>query len=224
MHILSDLDLYLLKTNSPPLADVERVERAFQFWQTSWTETFKALKVMPGNPLHSDDFLGRDAIALFKYKEPIALFFSHWVHLRPSQTSHSYFKNYPSGIIQEIQRMGFKRCMILSYMTVHPDYRKSNTDVPMYELLFSLGVKLFETVPHECLIGYIRKDLSFHSSFERHGGQKIGENQVYNVGVDYLYMTKHSLKLSPEPGVARTAELLWEKMQFRNQTVRRQAA
>lgn len=223
MHILSDLDLYLLNTKDPPLAEVERVEKAYQFWHTSWNETFKSLKVDLGHGLHSDDFLSREAIALFRHKDPIALFFAHWVSLRPSQMNHSYFKNYPTLVLKEIQRLGFKRCMVLSYMTVHPDYRKSKTDVPMYELLFSLGVKLFESGPHECLLGYIRKDLSFHQSFERHGGVKITDNKVYNVGVDYLYMTKHTARLSPEPGVARTADLLWDKMQFRNRVVRKAA-
>lgn len=220
MHNLSDLDLYLLNTKDPPLADVEKVERAYQFWKNSWSETFKSLKVDVGHDLYSDDFLGREAISLFRYKEPVALFFFHGVPLRPSQMNHSYFKNYPPRVLQEVQKMGFKRCLILSYMTVHPEYRKGNTDIPMFELLFSLGVKLFETVPHECLLGYIRKDLSFHSSFERHGGQKIGDNRVYNVGVDYLLMTKHTMQLSPDPEVARAADFLWGKMQFRNRAVK----
>jgi hypothetical protein len=219
-RILSELDFYVLNTKDPGSHEIELVERAFAFWRRSWEETFRTLKVIDDDHrLYADDFLDREAMALFAGDEPVALFFGHLVSLRESQRNHSYFKNYPPRIFESLKQLGFSRAFVLSYMTVLPDYRKSLTDVPMYELLFSLGVKRFRTVPHECLLGYIRKDLSFHKTFDRHGGIHLAQNHVYNVDVEYFYMTKASARLSPLPHVAETTNILWEKMLFRDRTV-----
>jgi hypothetical protein len=216
--ILGDLDLYLLNTRDPATKEeVDLVEKAFLLWRDTWKATFGALKVTDADHhLHSDDFLGREALALFEDRQPVGLIFCHPVELRESQLSHSYFKAYPEDVINRLRHMGFSRCVVLSYITVRSDFRKANTDVPMYELLFSLGVKRFRNAPQECMIGYIRTDLSFHGTFARHGGLHIGKSHVYNVDVDYLCMTKQSMCLSPLPGVADTANVLWEKMLFRD--------
>ncbi len=215
---LAELDLFLLNTLDPSPADVQRVESCYDLWKSSWEETFTKLNVDGGSHLYADDFLDREAIALFENETPVALFFNHTVTFTPSQLGHSYFKHYPKDIFPKLQELGFKRCMILSYMTVLPAFRKSATDIPMFELLFSLGVKRFQSRPQECLLGYIRKDLSFHESFARHGGIKLTQSHVYNVDVDYLYMTQDSAHLSPTPEVAHTAQHLWEKMLFRNKS------
>lgn len=211
MKKLRDLDFYLLNTKTTDDNEASLVERAFRFWQDSWQTTFKNLNVEVGEKLYADDFLDREAMALFEGKKPVALFFNSWFELRESQLNHSYFKSYPKQVISKLNELGFYRTMILSYMTVHPEYRRSETDLPISELLFSLGVLRFKTVPHEVLTGYIRTDLSFHKVFENHGGIKLEDSRVYNVGVDYLYLTKASARLSPILGVADCAEYLWSK-------------
>jgi len=217
---ISDLDLYILNTKDPKPEEVPLVEKAYKLWLTSWEFTFRSQNVDIGKRLYSDDFLDRDVMALFYNGEPVALTFVKWFTPRKSQLDHSYFKHYPQSVIDHIKSMGNKRWMLSSYITCVPEWRKRFTDISLTEVMFSLSVKIFEKSKASYFIGYIRKDNDFHEVFYRHGGIKLGENNVYNSEVDYVYMTRESKRLSPLPGVAEMANALWEQMESRSKLVR----
>jgi hypothetical protein len=215
---LKDLNFYIFNTKNPQSEHVLKVERAYEFWHRSWISTFSNLQV--DHDLRSDDFLDREVMALFDEDRPVALFFDSWFTIRNSHLNHSYFKNYPKEVIEKMNSLKFKKFMTLSYMTCDFDFRKSFTDVPMAELLFSLAVLRFQKSTYEHLVGYIRKDLSFHKAFARHGGNLLYTSKAYNVEVDFLYFDQKSCRLSPLPGVADTAYHLWEKFSSNTQTIK----
>lgn len=209
---LSDLDFYILNTKNPKAHEIELVEKSFSFWQIAWTETFKSLGENISGPISSDDFLSRDAIALISEGEPVGLLFSHTLCLRKSQLAHSYFKQYPERAINQIKDLNTEEVMILSYMTCHPEWRKSQTDVPVSELLFSLGVKIFKSTNLNYLIACTRKAVGVHEITYRHGATKITEDYAHNVEVDYVFIDKQSASASSMSGVEFVAQSLWNKM------------
>lgn len=205
------LRYHLINTRNPASEELELCEKAFRFWKSSWEKTYAELNVNKGPELKSDDFLDREVGVLVCKNEPIGLFLNNWFDLsRESITSHSYFSNYPSEVIQEYRKKGFSKVMVLSYLTVHPSWRKSQTDIPVSEILFGLGVIRFSETPYENLIGYVRKDLNTHQIFDRHGGVTLMSMTAYNVEVDHKYMTKETMQLSSLPGVAKATRYLWQ--------------
>lgn len=209
----SNLALHLINTRNPLPDQVDLCEKAYQFWHNSWSQTFSKLGVDKNGPMPADDFLDREVIALFSGHEAVALFFVNRFDIsRNSIIGHSYFKNYPQNTLQELRNKNFKEVMVLTYMTVHEDWRTKYTDVPMPDLLFSLAMMRFWESGLENLIGYIRKDKSFFQSFYRHGAIKISETHAYNVPVDFCYLTRESSQLSPLPGVMESTKRLWKKM------------
>lgn len=216
-HCIRNLDFFLLDTKNPAPEFESRVEAAFKLWRAVWENSFDSIEVDYGTKLNSDPFLEREASALFCGDHPVALFFNSWYRVKDSQLSHSYFNNYPVRVIEAIKEFGVRELMVLSFMTIHPEWRKEFTDLPLTDVLFSLGVKRFESSTAPILIGYIRKDIgSFHHVFARHGGKLMAQSTAYNVDVDFMYITRESMQLSSIPGVADTVEHLWSK-QYRSE-------
>lgn len=215
----SELSLHLINTRNPLPEHLVLCEKTFRFWHKSWSQTFSKLGVDKSGTLSADDFLDREVIALFENQEPVALFFANRFDIsRDSIISHSYFKNYPKETIEELRNKNFKEVMVLTYMTVHENWRTKDTDIPMPDLLFSLAMMRFWESGLDNLIGYIRKDKSFFQSFYRHGAIKISETNAYNVPVDFCYLTRESSQLSPLPGVMESTKNLWNKMKETKET------
>ncbi len=215
----SNLSLHLINTRNPMPEHLDLCEKAFYFWHKSWSATFSSLGVDKNGILSADDFLDREVIALFSDQEPVALFFANRFDIsRDSIVGHSYFKNYPKETIEHLRNNNFKEVMVLTYMTVHENWRTKDTDIPIPDLLFSLAMMRFWESGLENLIGYIRKDKSFFQSFYRHGAIKISETNAYNVPVDFCYLTRDSSQLSPLPGVVEATKKLWKKMKEAKQT------
>lgn len=213
MKRVQDLDYHLINTRNPGTQYQELCEKAYLFWYESWLRTFNQLGVRERQNLFADDFLDREVGVLTFKKEPVGLFFNNWFDVsRPSIINHSYFKNYPQEVKSYLQKDICNKVMVLSYMTLSEDWRRGQTDIPISELLFSLGVKRFEYSQADTLIGYIRTDQRTHEIFYRHGGQKISQSVAYNVGVDFCTLSKDSMSLSSLPGVAVAADFLWDKM------------
>lgn len=209
----TDLTLHLIDTRNPQPHQIDLCEKAYHFWYHSWSQTFSKLGVEKSGPMPADDFLDREVIALFSGPEPVALFFVNRFDIsRDSIINHTYFKNYPKDTIKQLREKNFKEVMVLTYMTVHEEWRSKFTDVPLPDLLFSLAMMRFWESGLENLIGYIRKDKSFFQSFYRHGAIKISETQAYNVPVDFCYLTRDSSQLSPLPGIMEVTKKLWKKM------------
>lgn len=225
MKTVEKLDYFLINTREPNPEHLELCEKAYQFWHSSWIKTFNVLGVKEKHNLFADDFLDREVGVLTFENEPIGLFFNNWLDTsRDSILNHSYFKNYPDEVKHFIKNHSKKKVMVLTYMTLSEEWRKSKTEFPFSELLFSLGVKRFEYCEYDTLIGYIRKDQNTHEIFYRHGGQKISESTAYNVNVDFCILTKETMHLSSLSGVAQATDYLWEKMNNRQKLFKRRSS
>lgn len=206
-----DLEFSLIDTRYPSSQNRVLCEKAFFFWKESWEETYRGLNTGTA-ALFADDFLDRRAIVLSYDHNPVALFLVNIFDFSSlAQRHHSYFKNHPQEVMSLLAETLNEPVMVLSYMTLHAEWRRANTDCSIPDLLFSLAVKVFQESPCRFLNGYIRRDKSFSESFYRHGAQKILSTVAYNVPVDFCLLQKTQAHLSTAPGVANACNYLWSQ-------------
>ena len=211
MKNVGNLELTVINTRNPSSEDeLQKCESAYQLWKKAWQGTFRELNV--GKSLFSDDFLDRELGGLFLGNEAVGFLLYNWFEINRSyHCEHSYFENYPSELMEELLISGYKKIMVISYMTLKDDWRKPFTDLPISELLTSFAVKRFVESEAQVLVGYFRNDRKTNEMFYRHGGiPLIKDIKRYNVAVDFASITKAAATSSTFPGVADIANRLWE--------------
>jgi hypothetical protein len=209
-----DLDFKIIETRSPAPNLVALCEDSFSLWHREWLKTFEDLHVQ--RALYADDFLDKEIGGLFYGNRPVGLLFYSWFNInRPSHLKHSYFKDYPPGVIDSIVRRGHENVMVITYMTLDPKWRRQFTDVPVSEMLIGLAAKRFLQSDSTALIGYFRNNKKTNEMFYRHGGIRVLKNaKTYNVDVDYAILTKESACESQFPGVSQAVGTLWNQWQL----------
>ncbi|MFV8250268.1 hypothetical protein [Bdellovibrio bacteriovorus] len=215
MKSVYSLEFRLLNTSDPAQKDL--VEACYRLWRPVWSDTFAELSVQ--RDLYSEDFLDRELGGLFFNGQPVGFLLWRFFDLsRESHRGHSYFKNYSPELKELVRALG--QTMIISYMTIDPAWRKSETDIPVSELLISFSVKRFLESRAENLLGYFRNNRKTNEMFYRHGGIPLQKStSAYNVDVDFAYITKASAHESTLPAAAAAATELWaEAIQTNNKS------
>ncbi len=209
-----DLDFKLIRTDRPSQRDARKRTRAFELWQRTWAETFKELGV--DRRLNSDDFLHRELGGLFAGDKPIGFMLFHFLDLSDVVWLESaYFNNYPPEI-KALHTERPEKVMVISYMTLEPEWRKSETDLPVSELLTSFAVLRFLSSDAKRLIGYFRNNRRTNEMFYRHGGQPLLKGtSAYNVEVDFAEISRDQAQLSSLAGCGEAALELWNRNKHR---------
>lgn len=195
----SELDFHLFKT-SDPAENLLLNERCFDLWEQVWKETFTELNVHH-KQVTSDDFLSKELGGLFLRDRPVGFLMYHFCDMRRrTHQKMSYFNNYPQPLYENVIGKA-DQTMIITYMTIDPQWRKSLTDLPVSELLIGFSVMRFMESPAHRLLGYFRNNRGTNDIFYRHGGLALSKaEKAYNVEVDFAQITKSSARLSTLPG------------------------
>jgi hypothetical protein len=194
-----DLDFHLFETSNPG-EHHSLNEKCFELWEQVWKDTFTELNVHH-KQVSSDDYLSKELGGLFLGDRPIGFLMYHFCDMkRRTHQKMSYFNNYPRPLYENVIATG-DQTMIITYMTIDPGWRKSQTDLPVSELLIGFSVMRFMESQSSRLLGYFRNNRGTNDIFYRHGGLALlkGE-QAYNVEVDFAQITKTSARLSTRPG------------------------
>lgn len=205
-----DLEFRLMRTERPLPSEVSQRDGAYKLWRRNWVQTFDELGVQ--RKLTSDDFLHRELGGLFLGEQPIGFMLYHFINLEDEVWREtSYFNNYPDEI-KLLHTDRPERVMVISYMTLESEWRKSETDLPISELLTSFAVMRFLSSDAKRLIGYFRNSRKTNEMFYRHGGMPlVRASRAYNVDVDFAEILKRNATLSSLPGCAEAALELWDK-------------
>lgn len=213
MKKVAELDYYHFSTSNPGSFSLLN-EACFDLWEAIWTDTFRELGVS-GKQVLSDDFLSKELGGLFLDGKPVGFMLFHFCNVKKrSHQKMSYFNNYPEGLYQRIIAVG-ELSMVITYMTLAPEWRKASTDLPISELLMGFAVLRFLDSAAARLIGYFRNDRGTNDIFYRHGGLKLAEGErAYNVDVDFAQITRASAQLSSVTACAHMTLSKW--FQFKN--------
>ncbi len=216
MKSISDLDFYHFSTSSPGVFS-ELNERCFELWEKNWIETFRELNVAK-KTLSSDDFLSKELGGLFFNNRPVGFLLYHFCDLeKRSHQKMSYFENYPEDVRESI--IGLESSsMIITYMTLDSAWRKSETDLPISELLIGFSVLRLMESSAKRILGYFRNNRGTQNIFYRHGGIPISKGkQAYNVEVDFAQITRESARLSPLPNCLEMTIQKWNRFNHRKE-------
>ena len=186
------------------------LNRTYDFWMKSWQQTFTELKVSFAG--FSDDFLNKEIGVLSDGEHPIGLLMYHFVDLSlPLFRESYYFKGYSDDLLESLASIDGKT-MIITYMTVAPEWRQRQTNYSVPEMLISFSVLRFLESDAGHILGYFRNNKGTQNIFYRHGGQPILRNaHCYNVDVDYATVSRQDAKLSTKGQVDQVVQSLWNK-------------
>lgn len=221
---VSDLRFAVLAPGAARALSSDEFERVYELWHRSWNDTFAELGV--GHVLTSDDFLAREIGCVFAGSRPVGMVLFYFFDLeRRSHREHSYFASYPEHIVAEYRRLGHARVMAAGYMTVDNEWRRSETDVPLSEVLVGLTAQRFLDSDASAMISYLRNGKRANEMFYRHGGIPMLKGAIaHNVEVDFAFISRQSAKDSESPGVAHAVHALYEGWLFTQRRRAEQAA
>lgn len=162
---------------------------------------------------YSDEFLNHEIVCIFHENTPIGLFMFDWFDLDlAAHREHSYFKNYPAFIIDQLRQLFHSRVMSMGNLTIAPEWRKSQIGFGISEILLGLATKRFLASPASALITYTRNDRKTHELVYRHGGIPLLKGHVaHGHDSDVIAVYRTAVTPTPVAGIPALVDLLWQK-------------
>ncbi len=187
--------------------------QAYTLWRDMVKEGYLSENLLDrAATLTSDEFVNQEECAcLFHAKEAVGLFMFNWYHLNnPADLEHSYFKNYPKHIMEQLKSDGHECVMSMAQLMVHPDWRKNKVGPGVSEILVGFATKRFVESDASALLTFTRNNRKTHELGYRYGGKILLSNhRSHGMSADLLAVYRDTVKVSPIKGVANVVETLW---------------
>jgi hypothetical protein len=214
MHILEyqKIKSYIFSPSDLSISSCLEHQKAYELWSNVWSETFRDL--VGAEKVYSDDFLKSNEIsALFYEDEPISVFVFNQVNMQSKAFQNlSYFKNYPSSVIEQLKT--YENIMIMGYLTVAKEWRKSITNISFSDVHVGLAVKKFQISNNQALVSFTRNNRKVNDVVYRFGATGLlKDHTAHNVSVDYILIDKQSARNHPEQQVQAIIDHLWSNYQ-----------
>jgi len=200
---------YIFKPSNLDLATEPKFQKAYELWNSIWSETFNELVGL--EKFYSDDFLrSHEVSVLFYDEEPISVFLYNQLNMKSKAFQNlSYFKNYPEQVFEQIKT--YENIMVMGYLTVSKNWRKSITNISFSDVHVGLAVKRFLNSNHQALISFTRNNRKINDVVYRFGAKGLlKEHTAHNVSVDYILIDKFSAKNHPDDDLQTIVDFLWE--------------
>jgi hypothetical protein len=175
-------------------------------WRSAFAEVDPELR------LRSDVFLTqREVSAVFHGDCPVGLMMYDFRDLRmKAHRDMSYFKHYPSDVLEHLLAEGQEEVMMTGQLTVHPDWRKSKIGPFMSDVLMGLSVKRFVDSSASIKLACTRNDRGIQNLCYRFGAVPLRRgHEAYGIPCDVVAFHKGDVRDSDLPGLARIIDRLW---------------
>lgn len=216
------MQLYILPAHSPPSAYYSIYNACFDLWESVWSSTLReldGLEVLFSDAFTRQDFFG----AAFVQGKPAALCCFKNLDLGVSSSrKDSWFAPWPKDLLEELAQE-FPQALIPSWMTVHPDFRKTaNYQGPNFGLLMSELISLC------CLhqgadiaFGTPRKDRSVNKLVSQAGATcLVPDVKHHGVLVDLVAFFPEKLK---DLSFSQEIQSLWQnRIHLQNPTTQKE--
>lgn len=203
---------FLLSAKNPDPNHIELANKSFLLWKSTWMKVFQTLNFDCSHL--EDDYLRQNIIACITHNNnPIALHLYSVFHIQSlAAHSHSYFRQYPEEFFLKLSSNGVQTVMSMEYMTVHPDWRKSQTNIHIGSLLGGLAFEVAKFLQVDAAIAPARRDHKVHEIAYSFGAVPILENIVnHNVPCDLIAGFPGSLHPHKDLTIQKLIEDLWKK-------------
>ena len=151
---IRDAKYYILSGKlSPDSQHFEIYKNTYELWTKTWKKVFG--DVGSFEAFSPDDFYRQDYIPVIASgNEPIAAHFYSLFHIdNPAAMDHHYFEIFSEEVIASLRSRGIKKMMSMEFLTVNPEYRKTNTNISFAEIQIVLGSKLMSEINFDIALG-----------------------------------------------------------------------
>lgn len=163
------------------------LDKAYALYKCTWT------KIFSGKGFTSDSFLRQDIyILVLDGLKPVGCcaMSQHNFSVNACK-EHSYFKSFCSKATDVLVELKFEEVYSIELLTVHPDYRGSNTPYNIYNSILQVLMNLIRDLEIESAIAPTVNTNNASSGASFHGAKLI-ENIIYkDLSTDLIYMTRY---------------------------------
>lgn len=159
-------------------------------------------------------------LGLFDGTKSIGRILCHEMNLRNlSVEDKKCLEILPPDALDQIVKMGHSRIILSGHRFVDSDWSKDRTDVPVFEVLAGLAIKLLQESTSTALIvckqpnKKVNKDVI--ESWTRHGASLVPLSKPDDQSV-LLVTTQRMSRQSRLPEVKEVVEIIWDAYIFKN--------
>ncbi|PIS10463.1 MAG: hypothetical protein COT73_09225 [Bdellovibrio sp. CG10_big_fil_rev_8_21_14_0_10_47_8] len=131
----------------------------YSSWHKLWTDVYSQSDA--GYHLSSDEFIRQDLVTAILHKEKVAAIHLYsFFHLDASaDLSTKYFHFFSEKYLQELRQKKVKTVMSMEFLTVLPEFRKSNIGFSIGSTIIQLGTQVFGQVNADAIVAPARNDV-----------------------------------------------------------------
>lgn len=209
-ELLNELYFVEVPGKNPSRAFQGYYTRIYEFWHAHWLRTFGEVNGI--TRLHSDEFCRQSEVsALFLERDPVAVFLYDWFDLRnAAHLEHSYFSRFPDIVLETLRQMEIAEVMIINYLAVAENWRRTQNHVSLADVMMGLAVKRFVNSRFRYIVAYARNSRRTNDLMYNFGAVPVHQNLVaHREPSDFVLFDRHRLNFRVEPAVTDLIERLW---------------
>lgn len=191
-----NLQLHILPSFVPPKVCEALYEASYALWKDVWRKTLFELDGT--EQIFSDQFIRQDYFGVFTDgDQPVALCCFKEMQLEhQTHREDSWFKPWPADLLTSLSRE-HKRWLVPSWLTVHPDYRRTKRTLPVD--FAAMGIELIALMcldtKADIAVGTPRNDRSVSQLLYRVGGKAVKKDVIHHgVSIDLVTMLPQDIK------------------------------
>lgn len=183
---------------------------AFLYWRDTWSEFFRRAG-SPPDALKVDSFLRADYIIVLHDGPTIAgMLLSTIFHTEALSTyEHPQIAPYPPAVLERLRNFRSGRCLSGEYLSVHPEYRKSELGISLAEIMVGLLQRIFLSCEAEMLLASTVRAAHVAEIARDYGYEEVGS--YLKLGVDCVMMcnTAEGVVEHPRAEVREAIQRFW---------------
>lgn len=190
---------------------VEVYSNTYRFWRGVYSEVYSQTRSLES--LNTDNFYRQDEIFSLVIEQQVigCILFSYHNTLAESAWDLKYFHDLPREMVDQIRAHAPRSLMMMESLTVHPEWRRSRSGLPLAEILLGMAMKAFKASQCEVLVGTPRVDVKVHKLCALYGGKCLGSIAKSGYSCETFLFAGDESHTNPNPDVAVQIETLWNQ-------------
>jgi hypothetical protein len=215
-HLLDQLSYVVIPSKLPinsPLVGLHN--QAFNYWCEFWEKVFVDNGIQSAIRFR-DEFCRKDLLCLVMHeKKVVGMHLCEFLNLNQDAfREHEYFVGHHTGgaFLDALAERKINYAMVMTYLTVDPDWRKSKIGISLAAVLMSLSTKVQIAAGTGVNLGRAREDVGVNKILTDLGGTVLKDSiQMYNTPVSMVCIYSNEVKDLTDHNARHYAERLWAR-------------
>ncbi len=211
MELSKRIQGYVLPGHCPANFEALDIYSAtYRFWRGVYSDVYS--KTQSLESLNTDNFYRQDEIFSLVFEQQVVgcILFSYHNTLADSAWDLKYFHDLSPEMTAKIRSAAPRSLMLMESLTVHPEWRRSATGLPLAEILLGIAMKAFQLSGCNVLVGTPRVDVKVHKLCALYGGECLGTIAKSGYHCETFVFTSDKNHENPQPQTAKHIESFWE--------------